>query len=285
MRDDRESGRGWEDQPLQPDLRERYLRLLGVRVTGPDVEELGRLVRAHLYRVPFENISKLYYRNTIGLRGLPGLERYLDGAECFHFGGTCYANNYYFHLLLADLGYRVRLCGADMAEPDVHLVNMVELAGRDYLVDVGYAAPFDAPLPLDRAADVVIRRGDDRYVLRSRDATGRSRLDLVRDGVRRHGYVAKPAPRDIGEFAPAIADSYRESATFMNAVLLARFFPGRSLVIHNRHVIDTRGTRVHRRTVPDRDELVRAITEWFGMPPEPVRVALEDLELSGDPWS
>ncbi len=48
---------------------------------------MSRLVRAHLERVPFEDLSKLCYLRTRSLRGIPDLELYLDGIERDHFGG------------------------------------------------------------------------------------------------------------------------------------------------------------------------------------------------------
>src|SRR5512143_789806 len=92
-----------------------YLRLLGLRPRVPSLEALTELTGAHLVRVPFENVSKLYY----------------------------------LYRLLENLGYRVRLCGADMSRPDVHLVIVVTVEGHEYVVDGGYGAPFLAPLPRD----------------------------------------------------------------------------------------------------------------------------------------
>jgi len=249
------------------------------------VAGLRELVRAHVCRVPFENVSKLYCMKHRGLRGLPGLESFLDGIEKFNFGGTCYPNNFYFYQLLANLGYRTTLCGADMSGPDVHLVSMVDLEKRQYLVDVGYAAPLVAPLPRDLAVDHVVGSGRDRYVLKPQDAEGRSRLELYRDGDLKHGYVAKPAPRRIADFRAVIADSYRAEATFMNAILLARFFPDRFLVIHNLTVIESRGTVSDIRKLAGRDELVQIVAERFGIPPRFTSDAVSGLGQLGDAWN
>jgi arylamine N-acetyltransferase len=269
---------------MPTDLLERYLRLLGVKAVPPSLDGLRELVQAHLCRVPFENVSKLHYMKHRNLRGLPDLELYLDGIERFNFGGTCYSNNYYLYQLLANLGYQATLCGADMSSPDVHLVSMVELDEGQYLVDVGYAAPFAIPLPRDSTMDHVIHLGSDRFVLKPQDEDGRSRLDLYRDGKRVHGYVAKPSPRQIDEFKPAIADSYRSDATFMNALLLARHCPDRSLVIHNRTVIEYRGTGPGASALVERSELSQAIAEHFGIPERITTDVVNGLELLGDAW-
>jgi arylamine N-acetyltransferase len=270
---------------MRPDLLERYLGLLAVRRGTPSLEGLRELVQAHLTRVPFENVSKLYQKKHLGLRDLPSLDLFLDGIERFHFGGTCYPNNYYFYQLLTNLDYRVALCGADMSNPDVHVVSMVELEGHHYLVDVGYAAPFIVPLPRDLATDYVIRLGRDCFVLKPQDPEGRSRLEMYRDGNLKHGYVAKPEPREIVEFEPVIAASFRSEATFMNAILLARFWPGRSLVIHNQTIIESQGTASSVRTLASRSELIQAIWECFGISARFTTDVLDGLGELCDAWT
>jgi arylamine N-acetyltransferase len=183
------------------------------------------------------------------------------------------------------LGYRATLSGADMSNPDVHLVSMVELEKREYLVDVGYAAPFVTPLPRDLTTDHVITLGRDRYVLRPQDAEGRSRMDLYRDGTLKHGYVATPQPRRIGEFEQVIAESFDDESTFMNALLLARFCPDASLVIHNTAVIEFHDGDSATRTDVNRDQLPAVILEHFGIPPEITSAAVTQLGPFGDPWS
>ncbi|HEX9189575.1 MAG TPA: arylamine N-acetyltransferase [Vicinamibacteria bacterium] len=259
----------------------RYLGLLGVARRPPGLEALTELTSAHLTRIPFENVSKLYYgRRNAPPRRPPDLVRYLDGIERHHLGGTCYANAFNLHLLLAHLGYDVSLCGADMSAPDVHLVNVVWVEGRPYLVDVGYGAPFLEPLPLDVAEDQEIAWGRERYVLTPRDAAGRSRLELHRDGELRHGYTVNPAPRRIEEFAQVIADSFSDEATFMHALLIARFWPTRSVTLRNRTLIEAEGTRYRLRQIPGRADLPAAIEEHFLIPRGMAREALDGVDLT-----
>lgn len=271
--------------PLSNELVERYLRVLGVANRGPSSAALAELVYAHVTRVPFENISKLYRRKHLSLAGLPGIELFLEGIEQYHFGGTCYSNNFHFYTLLASLGYRVKLCGADMSNPDVHIVIMVEVDGREYLVDGGYAAPFLSPMPRDLQQDYVIALGRDRYVLKPQDASGCSRLEMYRDGVMKHGYLATPAARNIEEFAAVITDSFRPSATFLNALLLARFYGDRSVVIHNMSVIESRGRDTTTRALRSREDLVTEVERQFGIPGQVVREAISELHDLVDAWT
>jgi arylamine N-acetyltransferase len=264
---------------------DRYLRILGLTKRNPGREALSELVAAHLTRVPFENVSKLYYRKREGRRSLLELEHYLDGIERYNFGGTCYSNNYYLHLLLVHLGYEVKLCGADMNNPDVHLVNIVSVEGREFLVDVGYAAPFMKPLPRDLDHDFEIRLGRDRCVLKPRDKAGCSRLELYRDGELKHGYIAKPIPRGIEHFAGVIEHSYTNEATFMNALLLIRFYRNYSFAIHNLTLIESRGREFNICKLTNRNELSHVIEKHFGILREIAAEAVAEINIFDDAWN
>ena len=270
---------------MEPDLLRQYLGLLSVSRRAPSLDALRELVAAHVTRIPFENISKLHYRKHLGLTDLVPLPLYLDGIERYHFGGTCYPNNFHFYSLLASLGYDVKLCGADMSNPDVHMVILVRVDGQDYLVDGGYAAPFLAPLPRGLQADFVVALGRDRYVLKPQDADGCSRLELYRDGILKHGYVVKPSPRKIDDFHAVIIDSFRPDATFLNAVLLARFYPDRSLVIHNLTRVESRGTESTTYSIGSPAELVAEVEKHFGIPAQIVSDALAGLGGLKDAWA
>jgi arylamine N-acetyltransferase len=233
--------------------------------------------------VPFENISKLYFRDDETMR-LPGLDRYLDGIEFNRFGGTCYANNYHFSRLLAFLGFDVRICGADMSTPDAHLVCVVTLEGTGYLVDSGYGAPFLTPMPLDLARDQEILLGSDRYILHPKNAEGWSAMEMHRNGKLRHGYRVNPRPRRIEEFTAVIQNSFRESATFMNAAAIARFQQNKSLVLNNLTLVESSGleTRIDKFDSPK--DLPEVIEVQFGIPANIARQALSDLPLSKNIW-
>jgi N-hydroxyarylamine O-acetyltransferase len=262
----------------------RYLKLLNVVARYPSLETLRHVVRAHLATIPFENISKLIRWKTTNCYEIPSLTEYLDGVEFNRFGGTCYTNNYYLNQLLMYLGFDARLCGADMNRPDVHIVNMVTISGTEFLVDVGYAAPFLEPIPRNLPEDFVISLGADRYVLKPQDTEGRSRLEMYRNETLRHGYVAKPTSKRIEEFNQVIADSFRPSGTFMNALLIVRFDTDSSYVIHNMEFIKTHGQSSTKIVFSTVDELVVGIHDVFGMPPSSVRLALDGFSFDGNAW-
>jgi arylamine N-acetyltransferase len=255
---------------------DRYLRVLEVERAAPSRAHLSALVQAHLTRVPFENISKLIQRRE-GQCRLPDVDTWLDNIERFHFGGTCYVNNSNLYRLLQSLGYEARLCGADMSEPDVHLVVIVRIDGRELMVDVGYAAPFFCPLPRDLPRNKVVAFGQDRFVLRPMDADGRSRLDHCRDGARIHGYTVNPEPRPLDHFDDVITDSYTDSSSFMRSLLVVRFWPGRMVRLHNLSVIEASPDAVTVHQLDHRDQIPGTAEQLFGIPAQLTTMAIEGI--------
>jgi arylamine N-acetyltransferase len=269
----------------QPEIFKRYLSVLGVKAGPIGIDHLARLVEAQITRVPFENLSKLWLKKTRGATSIPSLEEHLDGIERRSFGGTCYANNPYFARLLHYLGYEVTVCGADMSKPDVHVVSVVRLDGREYLVDVGYGAPFFRPMPRDLDRDYEIVWGRNRFVLHSQDPPGRSRMDHFLDGDLIHGYMVNPAPREIGHFDPIIRESYSDEATFMNVLVVERFFFERSVRFHNLTLTQSTRSTSHTTRLTSREELVEAVEHHCEIEAVIVREAIADIPLKADIYS
>ena len=264
-------------------LFKKYLTLLGIDDSNPSFELLKKIVKAHLIKIPFENISKLNYKQQ-GVNYIPGFSQYLDGIEKYNFGGTCYSNNYYLYLLLEDLGFDVKLCGCDMKNPDVHLISIVKLNGQEFIVDGGYAAPFLEPLPRDLKEDYVINSGIEKYILKPKNNDGTSRLEQYYMGELRHWYTAKPYPRKIEEFRKVIKDSYADNAMFMNSLLITRFFENGSVVLRNLNLNETIDGKSS--TVKILFEDIPGIAhEKFGMPVDLVKKAASRLRMLQDTWA
>ena len=257
-------------------LFDKYLKLIGVEAAAPSYDLLCKLVKAHLIKIPFENISKLLFKKQ-GMNKIPDLNTFIEGIEKFNFGGTCYTNNYYFHLLLQHLSFDVKLCGADMKNPDVHLINIVTINGREFIVDGGYAAPFLIPMPRDLKTDFVINSGDEKYIVKPVDETGRTKVEHYFNYALQHWYTANPQPRKIEEFQKVIEDSYADDATFMNAVRVVRFNKSVSTSLRNFSITETNGTDVYTVKI-NFEELLRVVSEKFGMPVILVKEALDSIK-------
>lgn len=253
----------------------KYLKILGIEASKPSLELLEKIVKAHLIKIPFENISKLLFKKE-GMKHIPDLQTYLTGIEKYHFGGTCYSNNYYLYLLLKYLGFEIKLCGADMKNPDVHLISMVKIDEQEYMIDAGYAAPFLMPLPRDLSEDYIITSGREKYIIKPKDENGRTKVECVNDELQ-HWYTAKPHPRKFDEFCKVIEDSYSNDAAFMNALRITRFSENGSLVLKNYMFTETKGIESSILEIPPHN-ISALIQEKFGMPENLVREAVVSLK-------
>ena len=120
----------------------------------PTPETLRALQLAHLFNVPFENLS--IHSNEPILLNEPALfDKIVENRR----GGFCYECNGLFAGLLRALGFDVAMLAAGVAKPDGsfgpqfdHMTLMVTLANR-WLVDVGFGDSFLEPLLLDSRLD------------------------------------------------------------------------------------------------------------------------------------
>lgn len=257
-------------------LFDKYLELIGIEALNASFELLCKIVKAHLFKIPFENISKLLYKNK-GMNYIPDLTTYLSGIAKYNFGGTCYSNNYYLYLLLKHLGYNIKLCGADMKNPDVHVISIVTIDGKEFIVDVGYAAPFFKPLQRGLNEDFIIKSGEEVYYIKPLDNKGRTKVEQYYNGKLQHWYIANPKPRKIGEFTKVIKDSYTNDAIFMNALRITRFSDEGSLVLKNLLLTETTGLTSYTTEISFKN-IPAVIQEKFGMPTEIVEKAINNIK-------
>lgn len=261
-------------------LFKKYLALLKVEEAKPSFELLNQIVKAHLTKIPFENISKLLFKQR-GMNDIPELAEFLEGIEKYNFGGTCYTNNYYLYLLLKHLGFEITLCGADMKNPDVHLISRVRIEGCEYIVDGGYAAPFLNPLPMDLNTDYVISLGNEKYVVKPKSEDGKTRVEQHYNGKLQHWYTANTKPRKIEEFSKVIEDSYADDAVFMNAVRITRFTENGALILKNFIFAETNSNGTITEKLA-RDELPDFIEAKFRMPAKLVQQAVNSIKQMKD---
>jgi len=253
-------------------LFDKYLKLLGVERSFPSYDLLCQIIRKHLINVPFENISKLFFKKQ-GKNYIPDLSTYLERIEKYNFGGTCYANNYYLYSLLKSLGYEVKLCGADMKKPDVHILSIVTIDDKEYILDCGYAAPFSEPIPRDLQSDFKISSGLEKYIIKPKDEFGRTKVEQYFNNELQHWYVAKPQRRKIDDFRNVIEDSYSDEALFMNAIRITRFLENGSLVLKNLYLTETINNKSSTIKILLKD-MPAIIQEKFGMPADIVERAV-----------
>jgi N-hydroxyarylamine O-acetyltransferase len=143
------------------DLRDAYLRRLGVEAEPPTADALERLHRAHVERVPYETVWIATGDNwdVDPARSVDRIAGHGRGGYCYHLNGA-------FSELLATLGYAVTrhvggVHGADGPTAEVmanHLVLTVAGLPTDmnpdggWYVDVGLGDALYEPLPLIEGA-------------------------------------------------------------------------------------------------------------------------------------
>ena len=164
------------------------------------------------------------------------------------------------------------------------MVVLVTIDKQDYLVDVGYAAPFNHPVPLHPATDHTIRYGRDEYVFRPRDSKGRILLEMFRNGTYKHGYLVRPESKNIDDFTRVISESFRPDATFFRALLLTKFSSGRFCILHNMQYTESTAAGSDSVDLQSKDELVGLVENRFQIPSAITGKLVMDLDLSGDAW-
>ncbi|RPF41285.1 arylamine N-acetyltransferase [Streptomyces sp. Ag109_G2-6] len=247
-----------------------YLRRIGVADPGsPSVEGLYALARAHVERVPFENLD-------IQLGRPPGIDPALSvrriaaghGGYCFHLNGA-------FAALLEGLGYDVtRHLGGMHADPEArdaggdHLALTVRVGGREHFVDVGMGDGPLEPLPLRAGAyeQGFAYRLEPLAVTWDEGASEGDGWSLRRDGVPTPRMNFRSAPASMAGFEPAHRwlSTAEESPFRQSFVMLRR--TGRGIDrLHGRMLIHTAvdGARTVRE-LTGADEFYGAVEEVFG---------------------
>ncbi len=118
----------------------------------PDVATLEALHRAHLFAVPFENLS-IGWGEPIAIDLAAHYAKIVDRRR----GGFCYEQNHLFGWALERIGFRLTQLGAAVwadrdgeigyGDPASHLLLRVDL-DEPWIADVGFCDHFRAPMPL-----------------------------------------------------------------------------------------------------------------------------------------
>jgi len=134
----------------ESDWLDSYLALLSAEREPPTLDYVSRLTRAHLTRVPFENITSILRRAAAGALPVPPVElgSELDAWQQRRGGGLCFEVTEMFGRLLAELGFETYAILAEISFPGAHQALVVRVGATRYLVDTGNGAPFFEPIPL-----------------------------------------------------------------------------------------------------------------------------------------
>jgi N-hydroxyarylamine O-acetyltransferase len=247
--------------PLERSLAAAYLRRLGYgEGIPPTLDTLRRLHRAHLERVPFENLD-IHLGVPIPLDARASAQKVAVRQR----GGFCYELNGAFAALLVALGFAAELREARVHSADGvpgrplgHACIAVRAEGRDLLADVGFGRGFDEPIPFAPAGPV----RDTAGVVELVPAPG-GELDLLLDGVPQTRIA--PGARALADFAPGCAfhQSSPESRFTQATVCSIRTPEGRTTLSATR-LVETSAAGRDERDVA-RDDLGAVLASRFGL--------------------
>jgi arylamine N-acetyltransferase len=255
------------------DFSRRFLSALGAPREAPQLEYLSRLCQRHLDTVPYENVSKLL-RLAANKRDLPTADEYLAGLEEFGFGGTCYATNYYFARLLAEVGFDATLVGGRSKDGvRDHLGIRVRIDGVNFAVDLGFMSPEPGPFSLVGPVREMYFGSQLYRFIPAGDGVGFT-FQVSRHGSVGREFVSDPAPHEIGQFAGPIEDSFGAERLFIKTLCISRRFGDHFKTIWGREFGIVRGKEATRRTIASRSDLAQIVHEEMGLPRYPLDAAL-----------
>jgi len=244
-----------------------YLERIGH--AGPraaTAETLRALHRAHLLRVPFENLDI-----TLGVRIELVPERLLAKVVERRRGGFCYELNEAFAWLLRELGFGVTRLAARVAndspagygpEFDHMLLRVdVEPGGRPWICDVGFGDSFVEPFPMTTEEHVEGRRSY-RLVGTPEGTVLEQRADA--------GWTPEfrftDTPRRLAEFEAMCAHQQTSpESSFTRKSICSRATPAGRVTLSDGRWIVTAGGQREERAVADEAELARLLDEQFGI--------------------
>jgi N-hydroxyarylamine O-acetyltransferase len=131
--------------------RQKYLTRIGCAEEKPSLRYLRILVRQHHQEVPFENLDIIYHQQ-IRL----SVDQFYNKIVERNRGGYNFELNALFYELLQQLNFDVSLYQSQCynkdkqqySKPFSHMVLIVMLEGKEYLVDVGNTVSLTAPIEL-----------------------------------------------------------------------------------------------------------------------------------------
>ena len=243
-----------------------YLARIGLRggPLQPTLETLGALTRAHITRIPFENVDVLLGR---GIR--IDLDSVADKLVSAGRGGYCFEHGTLFQAVLEQLGFRTVAHAARVVvivpksqSPRTHMFLTVELEGERFVVDPGFGG-HTAVVPLPLREGVEVRDGSDRHRLVQRD--GEWVLEAEVEGTMTPLWTSSLEPQLPIDFQ--LANHWVSTAAaspFVNRLMLRALTSRGRTSVMNRDVTVVAAGHTEKYQLADRQALRALLAEDFG---------------------
>ena len=253
-----------EGQLKRTDISDRYIRALGLQVSGPDLAFLTEITRRHVAQFAFSSVGPLLEED------LPlDIESLYQRIVVNQRGGYCFEQNGLLYAMLQELGFDVSLYLArviydqDIHPPLTHRITLVEIDGNRYIADVGFG-------PLGPQRPVCLSGKESRENFRlfriEERGAGEFHMQTLKDGnfyslykfeLARYG----PADCEVGHFY----SHKHPGATFVNHLVVSTIMDDeiRSLRNHEFWVITESGEQ--KQIIADAAQLHAILNTQFGI--------------------
>ncbi len=231
----------------------------------PTLQVLGDLLRAHVLRVPFENLDVQLGRSTT-----IEPEAAFDKIVSRNRGGWCYEHNGLFGWALSEIGFEVTRVAAAVMRADRgsiadnnHLTLLVRAGGSDdtWLVDVGFGGSMIVPIQLrDGAYD----QAPFRLGLRQMDASRWQFWEDAGDGEFSFDFTAEAADEAALDKKCRYLQTSPESSFVLNLVAQIRL-PEAHTTLRGKVFSQASPEGITTRILESPDELVTTLREEFGL--------------------
>ena len=230
----------------------------------PTFDTLAGLTRAHITRIPFENVDVLLGR---GIRiDLDSIAAKMVAAGR---GGYCFEHGTLFQAALEQLGFSVTAHAARVVimvprhqSPRTHMFLTVDIEGERFIVDPGFGGHTALlPVPISEGAEV--RDSDDRHRMVRHE--GEWVLEAEIEGKMTPLWTASLEPQLPIDFQ--LANHWVSTAAaspFVNRLMLRALTPTGRTSVMNRDVTVLTAGRSEKYQLADRKALRVLLGEHFG---------------------
>ncbi|MDQ0208189.1 arylamine N-acetyltransferase [Alkalicoccobacillus murimartini] len=259
----------------------QYLDILELQEEPPSFAYLSKLVQAHVYRFPFENIGKLLnnHNQSFGRRAIPTLSEFVSQFNDYQFGGTCYVLNTVLKQLLKELGftcYNIHL-------GDEHLALIVHLNGETLFVDCGVAAPIFEPVRIEKEDTHIFTYHAETIIIKRLDDTTFEFARYIKGNLTEDCWSFTPyKPTSKAFINKMLLQSHKLTATYMSELRCQLWKPDKNMRIRNNQlrVYYPDGT-TEKHEFKTVDEIEHCIHNEFGFTKLPVKQAVRILNELG----
>jgi N-hydroxyarylamine O-acetyltransferase len=231
----------------------------------PTLETLTGLTRAHITRIPFENVDVLLGR---GIR--IDLDSIVAKMVVAGRGGYCFEHGTLFQAALEQLGFSLTAHAARVVvivprdqSPRTHMFLIVGINGERFVVDPGFGGHTAVvPVPLRDGVDV--RDGGDRHRM-VRHPDGEWVLEAEINGTMTPLWMSTLEPQLPIDFQ--LANHWVATAAaspFVNRLMLRALTPGGRTSVMNRDVTVLSAGKAEKYQLADRQALRALLGEHFG---------------------